>query len=332
MGRAITLFTGQWADLPLETLAQKVSAWGFDGLELACWGDHFEVDKALESDAYIRNKRELLEKYGLKCFAISNHLVGQCVCDPIDRRHKGILPPRLWGDGDPEGVRRRCAEEMQCTAQAAKRFGVDLVNGFTGSSVWSMLYFFPPTSQSDIDAGYADFAARWTPILNTFQAEGVKFALEVHPTEIAYDIITFERALKAVGGHPAFGVNFDPSHLIHQFVNPVELIDAFPDRIFHVHVKDSRVNLTGRNSILSSHLDFGDKRRGWDFVSPGHGDVKWDPIIRALNRVGYHGPLSIEWEDSGMDRDFGAQEALAMIRKQDFAPSAVAFDAAFSKD
>jgi len=332
MSRAITLFTGQWADLPLETLAQKVSAWGFDGLELACWGDHFAVDKALENDAYVRNKRALLEKYGLKCFAISNHLVGQCVCDPIDRRHQSILPPRLWGDGDPEGVRRRCAEEMQRTAQAARLFGVNLVNGFTGSSVWAMLYFFPPTGQSDIDAGYADFAARWTPILDTFKAEGVKFALEVHPTEIAYDIVTYERTLKAVNGHPAFGINFDPSHLIHQFIDPVELIDAFPDRIFHVHVKDARVNLTGRNSILASHLDFGDKRRGWDFVSPGHGDVRWDPIIRALNRCGYHGPLSIEWEDSGMDRDFGAPEALAMIRKQDFAPSAVAFDAAFSKN
>ncbi len=331
MSRPITLFTGQWADLPLETLAQKVSAWGFDGLELACWGDHFDVEQALSSDAYVRAKRDLLAKYHLKSFAISTHLVGQCVCDNIDRRHQGILPPRLWGDGDPEGVRRRCAEEVKNTAKAAKLFGVDVVNGFTGSSVWGMLYFFPPTSQADIDAGYADFAARWTPIFDAFQAEGVKFALEVHPTEIAYDIVTFERALKAVNGHPAFGINFDPSHLIHQFIDPVELIDAFPDRIFHVHVKDSRVNLTGRNSILSSHLDFGDKRRGWDFVSPGHGDVKWDPIIRALNRVGYHGPLSIEWEDSGMDRDFGAPEALAMIRKQDFAPSSVAFDAAFSK-
>ncbi|HNT74858.1 MAG TPA: sugar phosphate isomerase/epimerase family protein [Anaerolineae bacterium] len=331
MSRPITLFTGQWADLPLETLAQKVSAWGFDGLELACWGDHFDVEQALSSDAYVRAKRDLLAKYHLKSFAISTHLVGQCVCDNIDRRHQGILPPRLWGDGDPEGVRRRCAEEIKHTAKAAKLFGVDVVNGFTGSSVWGMLYFFPPTSQADIDAGYADFAARWTPILDAFQAEGVKFALEVHPTEIAYDIVTFERALKAVNGHPAFGINFDPSHLIHQFIDPVELIDAFPDRIFHVHVKDSRVNLTGRSSILSSHLDFGDKRRGWDFVSPGHGDVKWDPIIRALNRVGYHGPLSIEWEDSGMDRDFGAPEALAMIRKQDFAPSSVAFDAAFSK-
>ncbi len=332
MGRPITLFTGQWADLPLETLAQKASAWGFDGLELACWGDHFEVDKALESDAYVRAKRDLLAKYNLKCFAISNHLVGQCVCDNIDRRHKNILPARLWGDGDPEGVRQRCAEEMKNTAKAARLFGVDIVNGFTGSSVWGMFYFFPPTSQADIDAGYADFAARWTPILDTFQAEGVKFGLEVHPTEIVYDLVTYERALKAVNGHPAFGINFDPSHLIHQFIDPPELIYTFPERIVHVHVKDSRLNLNGRNSILSSHLDFGDRRRGWDFVSPGHGDVRWDPIIRALNRIGYQGPLSIEWEDSGMEREYGAQEALAMIRKQDFAPSAVAFDAAFGNE
>jgi sugar phosphate isomerase/epimerase len=330
MSRPITLFTGQWADLTLEVLAQKASDWGFDGLELACWGDHFEVDKALEKDSYVRERRALLEKYDLKCFAISTHLVGQCVCDPIDSRHKGILPPRLWGDGDPEGVRRRCAEEVKNTAQAAKLFGVDVVNGFTGSSVWGKLYFFPPTSQADIDAGYQDFAARWTPIFDVFQAEGVKFALEVHPPEIAYDIYTTQRALAAVKNHPAFGFNFDPSHFIHQFINPVFFIEEFGDRIFNVHVKDSRVQLNGRNTILSSHLDFGDPRRGWDFVSPGHGDVKWDPIIRSLNRVGYEGPLSIEWEDSGMNRDWGAPEALAMIRQQNFTASNVAFDAAFA--
>lgn len=332
MPRPVTLFTGQWADLPLEALAPKVSEWGFDGLELACWGDHFEVDKALERDSYVREKRDLLEKYNLKCWAISNHLVGQCVCDPIDNRHQSVLPPRLWGDGDPEAVRQRAAEEMKNTARAAKLFGVDRVNGFTGSSVWAKLYFFPPTSQADINAGYKDFADRWIPILDVCQEQGVKYGLEVHPTEIAYDIITFERALAAVDNHPAFGANFDPSHLIHQFVDPVEFIMAFPDRIFHAHVKDSRVRLTGRNSILSSHLDFGDHRRGWDFVSPGHGDVRWDPIIRALNRIGYQGPLSIEWEDSGMDREFGAREALQVVRNADFAPSSVAFDAAFAKD
>jgi sugar phosphate isomerase/epimerase len=331
MSRPITLFSGQWADLSLEALAKKAAAWGFDGLELACWGDHFEVDKALERDSYLKAKRDLLEKHKLKCFAISSHLVGQCICDdPIDERHKSILPPRLWGDGKPEGVRQRCAEEMKKTARAAKLFGVQVVNGFTGSSVWAKLYFFPPTGQKDIEAGYRDFAARWKPILDEFQAQGVRFALEVHPTEIAYDLITARRALEAVGNHPAFGFNFDPSHFIHQFVNPVAFIEEFPDRIFHCHVKDSRLQLTGANSILGSHLDFGDPRRGWDFVSPGRGDVKWDPIVRALNRIGYQGPLSIEWEDSGMDREWGAPEALAMIRRQDFAASAVAFDAAFA--
>jgi len=332
MSRPITLFTGQWADLTLESLAKKASSWGFDGLELACWGDHFEVDKALEDEGYVKAKRELLEKNGLKCYAISTHLVGQCVCDPIDERHKSILSESFWGDGDPEGVRQRGAEEMKRTAAAAKLFGVDRVNGFTGSSVWHKLYFFPPTSQKDIDVGYKDFADRWLPILEVFKTEGVKFGLEVHPTEIAYDIITAQRALEAIGNHPNFGFNFDPSHFIHQFIDPVKFLDEFKDRIFHVHVKDSRIQLTGHNSILSSHLDFGDPRRGWDFVSPGRGDVKWDPIIRALNRIGYQGPLSIEWEDSGMDREYGAREALEMIRKMDFAPSIVAFDAAFSDE
>lgn len=333
MPRPVTLFTGQWADLSLATLAEKVSAWGFDGLELACWGDHFEVDKAVEDESYIEGRWDILNRYDLDCYALGAHLVGQCVCDdPIDERHKDILPKRLWGDGDPEGVRQRAAEEMKNTARAARRMGVDVVNGFTGSSIWGQLYFFPPTSQEYVEAGFHDFAERWTPILDVFEEEGVKFGLEVHPTEIAYDIYTAQRALEAVDYHPAFGFNFDPSHFIHQFVDPVQFIDEFGDRIWHVHVKDSRVQLDGRNSILASHLSFGDPRRGWDFVSPGRGDVEWDPIIRALNRIGYDGPLSIEWEDSGMDREWGAPEALEMVRQQDFAPSEVAFDAAFASD
>jgi sugar phosphate isomerase/epimerase len=332
MARPVTLFTGQWADLPLETLAARAAEWGFDGLELACWGDHFEVDRALSEDGYVAAKRDLLESHGLVCEAISTHLVGQCVCDPIDARHQTILPERIWGDGDAEGVRQRAAQEVTDTAAAAAAFGVSVVNGFTGSSIWHKLYFFPPTGPEEIDAGYADFAARWTPILDAFESHGISFGLEVHPTEIAYDIHTAQRALEAVDHHPAFGFNFDPSHLVHQFVDPVAFLTDFAGRIFHVHVKDACVQLDGRSSILGSHLGFGDARRGWDFVSPGRGDVEWDPIIRALNRIGYDGPLSIEWEDSGMDREWGAQEALDMVRGVDFAPSDIAFDAAFGED
>ena len=302
MGRPITLFTGQWADLPLEELAKKVSEWGFDGLELACWGDHFEVDKALEDDGYVRAKRDLLEKYGLKAWAISTHLVGQCVCDPIDQRHKGILPDRIWGNGDPEGVRQRAAEEVKNTAKAAKLFGVDTVNGFTGSSVWGKLYFFPPTSDADIDAGYKDFGDRWIPILDAFQKEGIRFGLEVHPTEIAYDLYTFERALQAVNNHPAFGINFDPSHLVHQFIDPTELIYAFPDRIFHAHVKDAQGHADGaqQHPVLAPELWRPPARVGLCLAGPRRRGVGSDRARAqphrlpgpALDRVGGlgHGP------------------------------------------
>jgi sugar phosphate isomerase/epimerase len=331
MARPVTLFTGQWADLPLETLAQKASSWGFDGLELACWGDHFDVQRALTEPDYTHSRWAILDRYGLKCFAISNHLVGQAVCDPIDARHQAILPPHVWGDGEPEGVRQRAAKEMMDTARAAAKFGVTQVNGFTGSSIWHLLYSFPPNDFAQIERGYQDFAERWSPIIDVFEQEGVRFGLEVHPTEIAYDFVTTRKTLEAIGQRPGFGLNFDPSHLVHQFLDPVQFIEEFADRIYHVHVKDAKRTLTGRASILGSHLNFGDGRRGWDFVSPGHGDVPFEAVFRALNRIGYHGPLSIEWEDSGMDREWGAPDALAFVRRTDFTPSAVAFDAAFQK-
>lgn len=331
MARPVTMFTGQWADLPLETLLQKVKEFGYDGVELACWGDHFEVRKALEDDEYCAKKRELLAKYGMQVFAISNHLVGQAVLDNIDLRHKAILPDYVWGDGDPAGVNQRAADELKDTARAAQKLGVSIVNGFTGSSIWHLLYSFPPVPPDMIEEGYRLLAERFIPILDVFEECGVKFALEVHPTEIAFDLYTAERALEALKGHPAFGFNFDPSHLIWQGVDPAQFIRYFPDRIFHVHMKDAIVKHDGKSGILGSHLNFGDPRRAWDFRSLGHGSVDFEEIIRALNEIGYQGPLSVEWEDSGMDREFGAKEACEFVRKLDFPPSKLAFDAAFDK-
>jgi sugar phosphate isomerase/epimerase len=334
MARPVTLFTGQWADLPLETVAEKAAGWGYDGLELACWGDHFEVDKALAEDGYIQSRRDILEQHGLKCWAISTHLVGQCVCDdPIDARHKGIVPSRIWGDGDAEGVRRRAAEDVKNTARAAAKFGVEIVNGFTGSTIWKYLAMFPPVPPEMIEAGYKDFADRWNPILDVFDEVGVRFALEVHPSEIAFDFWSAKRTLEAIGSRQPFGFNFDPSHLYWQMVSPEAFIHEFGERIYHMHVKESVRQLDGRNGILSSLLPFGDHRRGWDFVSPGRGGVPFERVFRALNDVGYDGPLSVEWEDNGMTRDQGAPEALALCRRLDLTPSGQAFEAAFaSKD
>lgn len=331
MTRPVTLFTGQWADLPLTRMASKAGEFGYDGLELACWGDHFEVSRAIQEPKYCASIRKTLSKHKLQCHAISAHLVGQAVCDVIDERHKAILPPHVWGDGKPKGVNTRAAQEMMDTARAAKKFGVDVVNGFTGSSIWHLIYGFPPAPESMIGAGFRQFADRWNPILDVFEECGVKFALEVHPTEIAFDIVTAQRCLDAIGRRPEFGFNFDPSHLIWQGIDPVEFIRAFPDRIYHCHVKDAIRTLNGQSGILSSHLSFGNPKRGWDFRSPGRGEVNFEEIVRALNHIGYAGPLSIEWEDCGMDREFGAREACTFTRRLQFTPSNIQFDAAFEK-
>lgn len=329
--RPITLCTGQWADLPLEQLACKCKQFGFDGLELACWGDHFEVQKAMQDPEYCTAKRKLLDKHGMQVFAVSNHLVGQAVLDLIDDRHKTILPAHVWGDGNPAGVNRRAAEELKDTARAAQKMGLSVVNGFTGSSVWHLLYSFPPVPEQWIDEGFKLLADRFNPILDVFEQCGVKFALEVHPTEICFDFYTTQRALEVLDYRPEFGFNFDPSHLIWQGLDPVEFIREFGDRIYHVHMKDAIVKLDGRTGILASHLNFGDPRRGWDFRSLGRGKVDFEAIIRALNDVGYSGPLSVEWEDSGMDREHGAKEACEFVRRLDFESSRRAFDASFDK-
>jgi sugar phosphate isomerase/epimerase len=343
MPRPLTLFTGQWADLPLEKLAPLVKQMGYDGVELACWGDHFEVDQAA-SGKYCEKKWELLADHGLTCYAISSHLVGQAVCDLIDERHQAILPPDVWGDGEPEKVRQRAAKKMIATAKAARRFfnakpgrgKTDdfpaVVNGFTGSSIWHTLYAFPPTSQEHWERGFQDFARRWGPILEAFDQSGVNFALEVHPTEIAFDIASAERAVAAVKGHKRFGFNYDPSHLGYQGVDYVKFLRTFGNRIFHAHMKDVWWGHgDGTVGVFGGHTSFGHAGRYWDFRSVGRGDIKFEDIIVALNDIAYRGPLSVEWEDIRMDRVHGATESAAFLRRLDFASSAIAFDAAFEK-
>jgi sugar phosphate isomerase/epimerase len=332
MTRPITLFTGQWADLPFDEVARLASEWGYDGLEIACWGDHLDPWAAVEDPGYIKTRTDILDRYGLQVHAISNHLKGQAVCDdPIDERHHDILSARVWGDGDPEGVRQRAAEEMKHTARTAKMLGVDTVVGFTGSSIWKYVAMFPPVSEDTIAAGYQDFADRWNPILDVFDEEGVRFAHEVHPSEIAYDYWTTQATLEAIGHREAFGLNWDPSHFIWQDLDPLGFLWDFRDRIYHVDCKDAKKQVgNGRNGRLGSHLPWADPRRGWDFVSTGRGDVPWEACFRMLNTIGYDGPISVEWEDAGMDRLLGAPEALAFVKANLFEAPEATFDAAFS--
>jgi sugar phosphate isomerase/epimerase len=327
MSRPVTLFTGQWADLTFDEVCRIVSGLGYDGVEIACWGDHMDVEQAAKDPAYVAGRKAILAKYGLTCWALGNHLAGQCVGDAFgDPRLAGFAPKAL--QGDDRKIREWGIQQMLYTAQAAKNMGCTVVTGFMGSPIWKYLYSFPSTSEEMVEAGFQEIYDLWTPILDEFERCEVKFALEVHPGEIAYDYYTAERLLKKFNRRVIFGFNFDPSHLQWQGLDPALFYRDFADRIYHVHIKDCYVKLDGRAGILGSHIQFGDLRRGWNFVSPGHGDVNFEMIIREANAAGYQGPLSVEWEDNGMDRLYGAKDAIAFVRKIDFDPSSVSFDGA----
>lgn len=324
MSRPVTLFTGQWADLPFEELCKKVKSFGYDGVEIACWGDHMEPEKASTDSGYIKKKKEILEKNGLGCWALGAHLTGQCVGDKWDERLDGFAPADLAGQ--PEKIREWAVKEMKQIAGIAADMECYVVTGFMGSPIWKFWYSFPPTSDEMVENGFKRIRELWDPILDEFKKNKVKFALEVHPTEIAFDFYSAEKLLEVFDYREELGFNFDPSHLLWQGMEPHLFIREFKERIYHVHMKDAAVNLDGKSGILGSHLPFGDQRRGWNFRSLGHGDVNFEEIIRELNAAEYTGPLSVEWEDNGMDRDFGAPESVEFVKKMNFTPSSVAFD------
>lgn len=324
MPRPVTIFTGQWADISFPDLCKLMGEMGYDGLEIACWGDHMDVRKAADDAAYAEERKKTLEKFGLKCWALGAHLSGQCVGDRYDERLDAFAPDEY--QGKPDEIREWAVEEMKAAAHAAKNMGCSVVNGFMGSPIWIFWYSFPSTTEDMVENGFQKIKELWTPILDEFDACGVKFGLEVHPTEIAFDFYTTKKLFDVFDNRPALGLNFDPSHLLWQGMEPHLFIREFADRIYHVHMKDVSINLDGRSGILGSHLPFGDLRRGWNFRSLGHGDVNFEEIIRELNDIGYQGPLSVEWEDNGMERTFGARESLEFVRSVDFAPSDVQFD------
>jgi sugar phosphate isomerase/epimerase len=330
MPTPVTLFTGQWADKTFENLCQKAAEWGYEGLEIACWGDHMDVGRAAEDMVYINSKKQILEINGLKCWALGAHLAGQCVGDIYDERLNAFVPEHVKGQS--EKITQWAIGEMKSTAKAAKNMGCTVVNGFMGSPIWKAWYSFPPTAEDEIEKGFALILKLWTPIFDEFDRQGIRFALEVHPTEIAFDLYTARRLLETFDFRPTLGFNFDPSHLLWQGMEPHLFIREFPDRIYHVHMKDVAVTLDGKAGILGSFLPFGDLRRGWNFRSLGHGDVNFEDIIRELNSINYSGPLSVEWEDNGMDREFGARESLEFVRAINFSPSDVAFDLDMKSD
>ncbi|MCL2229827.1 MAG: sugar phosphate isomerase/epimerase [Treponema sp.] len=322
MARPITLFSGQWADLPFENFCDKAKAFGFEGIEVACLGDHLDLKNAATDAKYTEDYKNIIKNHNLKLLAIGTHLIGQCVTDPEDPRLGGVVPAAVAGK--PDEIRKWAVQEMKYAAAAAKNLGVKIVTGFIGNPLQGFWYSCPPTTEQMILDAYANIIKYWSPIFDEFDKNQIKFAAEVHPSQIVFDNYSAERLLKEFKNRKTLGFNFNPANLIWQGVSPHLFIRDHYRQIIHVRMKDAAVSLDGRAGILGSYLPFGDVRRGWNFRSLGHGDVDFESIIRELNAINYKGPLSVEWEDSDMNREVGAKEACDFVKTVNFSPTDVA--------
>ncbi|NIM99678.1 MAG: TIM barrel protein [candidate division Zixibacteria bacterium] len=306
----IGVFTVLYDDKPLEEVAAYASGLGYEMVELAAWkgSNHIDIDEVLKGNT--KDLKETLNKYNLEISALSNHLEGQLVLGPLDESTDDWAPSK-----DPEEKVKYGMKRMKDTARAAAELGVPVVVGFTGSPVWGQWYIFPPKNEEMYEKGWELFAERWNEILDTFKEVGVKFALEVHPTEIAYNIETSEKALEVLAHRKEFGFNFDPSHFIWQMIDPVIFIKKFGDRIYHAHAKDSELqeDEVSRSGVIPTG-GWMRPNRGFRFRIPGWGQVNWRRVMTALLTVRYDYVLSYEHEDPVMSREDGCEKTIEYLR------------------
>ncbi|MSR32887.1 MAG: sugar phosphate isomerase/epimerase [Gemmataceae bacterium] len=314
MNRPVLLNSGAWTDISLEELAGLTAEWGYQGFELASWGKHLALSPEGNWDSQLQATLDLLARFELSAPVLAIHRISHAVSDRIDPSLSRILPEEIWGDGEAEGVSIRATSWVANACAAAQQMAMSVVSGFTGSPIWHRLTGYPYPTQEELDEAFKLLAEKWHPLLDKFQEAGVKFALEVHAGQMAFDISTAERTLAALDHREDIGFTFDPSQLFWQGIDPVEFLYAFPSRIFHVHIKDIGVRLDGRSGLLNGGLPPGAPRRGWDFRCPGRGQIDWEAIFRALNAIHYEGALAVEISDPGIDRLKAAEEAIAFLK------------------
>lgn len=296
---------------PLEEVAEYVSELGYEAVELASWAGsgHLDTEKAVSDPAYAKNIKKMLASHGLEISALSDHLSAQLVLPPVDSSWDPWSPTT-----DKDEMVKFGREHLLQSARVASDLEIPVVNGFFGSTVWGSWYSWPPKNIEIYDEGWELFAERWNPILDEFKKLGVKFAHEVHPTEIAYNITTAQTALDKLD-RDDWGFNFDPSHFIWQMIDPVVFVKTFGNRILHVHAKDFEVqeDEISRDGVLSTG-SWTSMRRAARYRVPGWGQVPWKRVITALLEVGYDGTLSFEHEDPVMSERDGAEKSIDYLR------------------
>jgi len=309
----------------LETLAQWAASWGYVGVQVPTSDPLlFDLELAAKSQSYCDDVAGRLRDVDIEVTELSTHLQGQLVAvhPAYAPQFAAFAPPALR---DQPSVWSAWATEQLCfAAKASERLGLVAHATFSGALLWHTVYPWPPRPTGVVEAGFAELARRWRPILDAFENAGVDVCFEIHPGEDLHDGATFERFLDAVGGHARANILFDPSHLLLQQMDYAAFIDLYHERIKAFHVKDAEFRPDGRAGVYGGYQAWLD--RPGRFRSPGDGQIDFKRIFSKLAQYDYRGWAVLEWECCLKHSEDGAREGAPFIREHMIRTTTKRFD------
>jgi sugar phosphate isomerase/epimerase len=286
------------ADLPLDDVLAFAAGEGFGTVELMCW----PVGAAERRYAGVTH-------VDVTAFTPrqADEVRAACTRHGVTISGLGYYPNVL--DPDP-AVSEPAIAHFRKVIDAAPLLGLDTVNGFVGRD-WTRT----------VDDNWPRFLAVWKPLVRHAEERGVRIGIENCPMLFTRDewpggknLMTtpaiWRRAFADIDSL-AFGLNYDPSHLVLQDIDPLAPLAEFRDKLFHMHAKDVRID----RRQLAEHGRFDFPVRWHQPRIPGYGEIDWSRYMAEVMRVGYDGPVCIEVEDDTFGRSLeGRMRALRVAR------------------
>lgn len=309
----------------LSNLAKWAAGFGYKAVQLPTHiPTIFNLELAADSQQYCQDIQGTLADYGLEISELSTHLQGQLVAvhPAYEEAFAGFAPKALAGSSR---ARQQWAVASLCqAARASERLGLQAHATFSGSLAWPYFYPWPPRPASLIDEAFKELAARWLPVLNTFDDCGVDVCFELHPGEDLHDGVTFDRFLALIDHHPRCNILYDPSHMLLQQMDYLGFIDIYHSRIKAFHVKDAEFITSPRSGAYGGYQSWAE--RTGRFRSPGDGQINFKGIFSKLAQYDYGGWATLEWECCLKSGDVGAREGAAFISQHIIPVAQYAFD------
>ncbi|KJF67880.1 sugar phosphate isomerase/epimerase family protein [Rhizobium nepotum] len=308
----------------LDNLGQWAASLGYKGIQLPTDPKLFDLEKAAASKTYCDDIKGHLAEMGIEITELSTHIQGQLVAvhPAYDEMFDGFAPAELRGK--PQARQEWAVNQLKCAAKASQHLGLKSHASFSGALAWPFVYPWPQRPSGLVELAFAELGKRWTPILDTFEENGVDLCYELHPGEDLHDGVTFERFLEVTGNHPRANILYDPSHFVLQAMDYLDFIDIYHERIRAFHVKDAEFNPTGRSGVYGGYQSWVD--RPGRFRSLGDGHVDFGAVFSKLTQYDFDGWAVLEWECALKHPEDGAREGVGFIENHIIRVTERAFD------